>query len=1448
MSFSVRWYTFLLSFCYLSSIQFSQAQQTARMTSGGTGYLEKLPPDYSTNPTRRYPVLFFLHGSGETGNGSPSDLNKVKAHGPPFLIENGHNMCFTVNGVEECFIVISPQLGNQGGWWPSVLNDVFNYVISGPQNYRIDLSRVYLTGLSLGGWGVYIGAGDPAVADIFAAAAPVSGFANGNGCSISSRKIPMWGFHGTNDGTIPYSDGLSAFNSTVYCSSPAPSAELKWTSYAGQGHNIWENFAFRTDNNLHTPNLYQWLLTKSKSNLPKVVITNPSPVCSPATVNIAAPAVTAGSTPGMTFTYWADASATIAYSTPTTATHGIYYIKGTVAAGSDIKSVTVTVNPTPTVVITNPSSICPTATVDLTSSSVTVGSTPSIAFTYWINSAATQPYNSPAAATVGTYFIKGTTTAGCFDIKSVTVSAKASPTVLVTNPSPVCPGSTSNLTSSSITAGSTPGLIFSYWTNSSTTSSLSNPTSVEPGTYYIKGINSFGCFDVKPVTISLHESPNLIINNPLAVCSPAAVDITLPSITSGSSSNLTLTYWLDALATISLSNPFSVGEGIYFIKATNASGCFAIKSVAVTAIALPVVAVTNPAMVCFPSTIDLTAPAINNGSSSGLVFTYWENSSATTPLSSPEAVSSGTYYIKGTNALGCANVKSVTTVVNPQPVIAVTNPAPICPSHFTDLTAPSITTGSSLNLTFTYWHDPGATVPLLNPQLSPYGIYYIHGINSLGCSDIKSVVVDSYSSPNLVITNPPAVCSPNTIDLTSETITIGSSENLMFEYWQDGMSTIPLANPTACSNGTYFIEATNIHNCSVTKPVKVTVNDTPTLAVSNPAAVCAPATIDLTKESVVNYSVDLSYTYWFNDLATASLSNPHSVTSGIYFIKATNSDGCSDIKPVNVIVNDLPNPVVTNPVPVCAPATIDLTSTTITAGSPTDLTFSYWLNKEATVAISNPSSVSNGAYYIKATDVNGCEQLKLVDALVYEQPLTSSTFSNATICSNNTVTIQLTTQNNISSKFNWTAKVTSGKVQGLSDGVTTSNSVLQTLSTDNMGGAAQYSIQAISLVGNCLGTIIDKSVTVKPVPVASINPFTNLSVICNGCNTNIVLQNSNNVAGTTFSWTSTALAGIVTGNSSGAGQTISQVLTKSSTTGTVRYTVSPKAGTCEGNPINYDVRINNPPICNAGGNLLITLPANSAILNGSGIDSDGSIASYAWSRISGPASFTIADDATANATVSNLIEGTYQFRLLVVDNDGAIGLNTMTLVVKPKTNLPPVVSVGSDIVLTLPTNQVIIRGNAVDSDGSIKSTDWVQTNGPKVNMQITGTELLLTNLDQGIYSFRFSATDNNNATTHADINVEVLIDPSLSSFLPAKFITPNGDNANDLWVLDPNVIRYASCKLVIFSSAGEKIFEAMGYKNNWDGTHDGKPLPQDVYYYVCECSSSKKTGSITIIR
>lgn len=153
--------------------------------------------------------------------------------------------------------------------------------------------------------------------------------------------------------------------------------------------------------------------------LPQVTINTPTAVCYPATIDITASAITVGSNPDLALSYWTDKEATQPYGTPSAATNGTYYIKGTAQTGCSVVSdpIQVVVNPLPTIITNNPAAVVSPATVDITTPEITLGSSPDLVFTYWLDALVTTPFTTPHFAEAGNYYIQGTNNiTGCSSI------------------------------------------------------------------------------------------------------------------------------------------------------------------------------------------------------------------------------------------------------------------------------------------------------------------------------------------------------------------------------------------------------------------------------------------------------------------------------------------------------------------------------------------------------------------------------------------------------------------------------------------------------------------------------------------------------------------------------------------------------------------------------------------------------------------------------------------------------------------------------------------------------------------------------------------------------------------------------------------------------------------------------------------------------------------------
>lgn len=177
-----------------------------------------------------------------------------------------------------------------------------------------------------------------------------------------------------------------------------------------------------------------------------------------------------------------------------------------------------------------------------------------------------------------------------------------------------------------------------------------------------------------------------------------------------------------------------------------------------------------------------------------------------------------------------------------------------------------------------------------------------------GCFQEDEMEIRIVPRPFLIVTDPPAVCEPTTVDLSRPEIKTGSTipPFSSFTYWEDEEATIPLANSGKISvSGTYYIKLDVEGVCIDIKPVNVVVYPSPKLVINDPPEVCYPETVDISAAFITAGSdPGLALTYWTDASANSALVNFTSVSvGGTYYIKASNSVSCENIQPINVVVN-----------------------------------------------------------------------------------------------------------------------------------------------------------------------------------------------------------------------------------------------------------------------------------------------------------------------------------------------------------------------------------------------------------------------------------------------------------------------------------------------------------------------------------------------------------------
>lgn len=894
------------------------------MTWGTGGYYEYLPVGYNDpgNAGKKYPVILFIHGIGEQGNGT-SDLGRVRTVGFPTVINAGFfPNSFNVNGQDFSFIAIVPQFSG----WPGSdqISNILDYIQA---NYRADESRLYLTGLSMGGGVTWdYASSSSAAANRLAAILPVCGASSPNTTKtqiMANAKLPVLATHNDLDPTVPvgythgYVDGMNSFGVN-------PSAiKVIWSSAI---HNAWSRTYDPYEKLTGNLNAYEWLLQHSRGSA-----TPPPPAALSASISSSTSVSCNGSGDGSATVRASGGTAPYSYSWSTSPVQ-----TGVTATGLAAGSYTVTVRDANNATSTASVTINQPARLTLTVTPGTIalyGGTTSVSLSA---SGGTAPYtySGPVTnVTAGTYTYTVTDAKGCTDTKSVTVTQPA-PTplvVLMENWRDVtCYGGSDGSATIRVSGGIAP---FTYRWNTAPVQNGVTASNLAAGAYTVTVTDASGATSTLNVSVAQPEKLNVLVTPGTISVNGGTTTVSL----NASGGNPPYTF----------SGPTSnVRAGTYTYTVTDAKGCTDTKTVTIT---------EPPATAAFVlSTVktNVTCSGLSNGSASVSVtggvapYSYSWNSTPAQTSANATALPAGTYTVTVRDANNDVVTASV-SIGEPAPLSIVANAGTISTNGGTTNVAVSAT-GGTAPYTFT-----GGTTNLRA------GTYTFGVTDANGCTDTRTITITEPAPalPVKLVLNTWTYVSCHGGADGSATVAVIDGQAPFTVSW----NTTPAQNSFTAVNlraGSYIATVRDANN--TVSSVTVNIAEPDALVLN-----ALPGTISVNGGST---SVTLQAT---GGTAPYTFAGPVSdVRAGTYTYTVTDAKGCTASRTVSISEPPPPPPAVTitgRNNSRCA-GSADGSATAVVTGGKAPYTYKWNTSPVQNTATAN--SLSSGIYTVTVTDAN----------------------------------------------------------------------------------------------------------------------------------------------------------------------------------------------------------------------------------------------------------------------------------------------------------------------------------------------------------------------------------------------------------------------------------------------------------------------------------------------
>lgn len=685
-------------------------------------------------------------------------------------------------------------------------------------------------------------------------------------------------------------------------------------------------------------------------------------------------------------------------------------------------TVTLTVNPIPTLVITNPAAVCAPLNVNITLPAVTAGSTSGLALTYWTNPAATLSLSTPMDVAAGTYYIKGTGIASCFVIKPVVVVVHPKPNLSITaNTNPVCFGEPLQLR----LTGQENSIW--KWVNPDTTNV--NPVTifpqVGPHIFKARASNSIGCKDSTTISVQVLAKPSVTLSaiNGLNAC------VGVPKIfntTVAPAANYTYKWFVNGVEKVGAVSPtFSeiiTGTAPVKVKVqarNTTTNCSSFDSVSVVPVQSPVLnmSVSKP-ILCRG---DQTFITLSSTSAPPVYFAWGDGLLGNLPTRGFAPRNDTIIRAESINATGCITRDSVNITVRDTLVVSIgTSPAtqPVCMGSEIIFSGP-VGAGLSYQWFVNGVAITGASNPTFTRSFSQNSIVKLTvTVAGGGCSGsaVKSIIV--INAPIVDLGPPQTLCEKSVVTLQGPT-----GAGFTYKWFKDAettpLSTDRILNYTVPStNSLIRLEASSSQGCTTIGQLQITKKSSPVISVTaNNTEICSDGSVTLSLSTSGATSA-----YWW-DFASGNI-NPRQIfpiggdITYHYWAEAVNAVGCSSRDSVAVRVNNPP----LVPLLVAGGSTNICLNADATITGPTAPGYSYhWFIDNVPVTGTTNQLVfkvtKNVVVKLQVTDTKGCVGVGQTSITARILPGILLSPDSVNVCVNESVTLTINNQN--ISSFTW---------------------------------------------------------------------------------------------------------------------------------------------------------------------------------------------------------------------------------------------------------------------------------------------------------------------------------------------------------------------------------------------------------------------------------------------